>query len=92
MGLKKTKSITHNGKRLSDVLAAHELFFSGKDGGSRADLSGANLSRADLTSVNLTGASLRGTNLEGSDLRRARLTVADLSGANRAKPTCGTRI
>ena len=62
MGLKKIKNITHNGKRLSDILAAHELFFSGKDGGSRADLSGANLSGADLTSVNLTGDNLRGAN------------------------------
>src|SRR5439155_26967707 len=56
MGFKKTKSIQHNGYRLSDILKSHDIFFSGKDGGARADLSGANLSGADLTSVNLTGA------------------------------------
>ena len=43
MGLTKPKSIKHNGKKVSDILVAHERFFSGKDGGERADLTGANL-------------------------------------------------
>src|SRR5215468_8853818 len=85
MGLKKTKSITHNCKRVSEILAAHELFFSGREGGARADLSDANLSGADLGSANLSGAILRGANLEGADLRRARLSSADLSRANLRK-------
>jgi len=43
MALKKTKNIVHGGKRVSEILEAHERFFSGKEGGVRADLSGANL-------------------------------------------------
>jgi len=54
MGLKKPKSIKHNGRRVSEILEAHDKFFSGKDGGARADLTGANLSGADLSGANLT--------------------------------------
>src|SRR6266481_1839862 len=82
MGLRKPKSIKHNGKSLADILEAHERFFSGKDGGIRADLTGANLSHADLSGGNFTGAILRNANLEGSDLRKAKLPGADLSGAD----------
>jgi len=85
MGLKNVKSISHGGKRVSEILDLHAKFFSGKDGGTRADLTGANLSGADLSAVNLSGAILRGANFEGSDLRKARLTAADLSGANLRK-------
>ena len=38
MGLRKPKSIKHNGKHLTDILEAHERFFRGHDGGARADL------------------------------------------------------
>src|SRR5882724_3935832 len=82
MALKKPKSITHNGKRLSDILDAHERFFRGKGDGEQADLAGADLSHADLQGVNLSGAILRHANLESSDLRRAKLPHADFSGAN----------
>ena len=41
MGLRKAKSIKHNGKKLTDILEAHTRFFSGKEGGARADLAGA---------------------------------------------------
>src|SRR5437016_4158133 len=85
MGLRKPKNIKHNGKALVDILEAHERFFSGKDGGVRADLSGANLSRADLSGANLSGTILRNANLEGTDLRKAKLPGADLSGANLRK-------
>src|SRR5947207_14119911 len=85
MGLNKPKSIKHSGKRLSDILEAHDKFFSGKEGGARADLTGANLSGVDLSGANLTGAILQNANLEGSDLRKARLAHADLSGANLRK-------
>src|SRR6266481_3768783 len=85
MGLRKPKSIKHNGKSLADILEAHERFFSGKDGGVRADLTGADLSHADLSGGNFTGAILRNANLEGSDLRKAKLPGADLSGANLRK-------
>src|SRR5438874_10895214 len=82
MGLRKPKSIKHNGKSLVEILEAHERFFTGKDGGARADLTGADLSHADLSGVNLSGAILRNSNLEGSDLRKAKLPGADLSNAN----------
>src|SRR5258708_20901269 len=85
MGLRKPKSIKHNGKSLADILEAHELFFRGKDGGARADLTGADLSHVGLTGANLSGAILRNANLEGSDLRKARLAGADLSSANLRK-------
>ena len=48
MGLRKAKSIQHNGKRLTEIIEAHERFFRGKEGGERADLAGADLSRALL--------------------------------------------
>ena len=60
MGLKKAKSITHNGKKLTEILEAHERFFRGQDGGQRANLAGADLSGADLGGVNLSGAVLTG--------------------------------
>ena len=59
MGLKKAKSIKHNGKKLAEILEAHDRFFRGHDGGTRADLAGADLSGADLSGVNLSGAILR---------------------------------
>src|SRR4029077_16325592 len=67
MGLRKTKSIQHGGKSVAAILEAHMRFFQGKDGGARADLTGANLSRADLSGANLSGAILRDANLEGTD-------------------------
>ena len=91
MGLRKLKSIQHNGKSVAAILEAHERFFSGKEGGARADLAGANLSRADFTKINLAGAILRNANLEGSDLRGARLPGADLSGARLRKADCAAR-
>ena len=54
MGLRKPKSIKHNGKSLADILEAHELFFRGKNGGARADLTGADLSHVGLTGANLS--------------------------------------
>ncbi len=81
MGLRKAKSIRHNGRRLLEILEAHALFFRGKEGGARADLAGADLSRADLQGINFTGAILRGASFEGSDLRKAKLPGADLTGA-----------
>src|SRR6266568_2533162 len=81
MGLRKPKSIKHNGKKLTEILQAHERFFRGREGGARADLAGADLSHADLSGLNLSGAILRNANLEGSDLRTARLPGVDLATA-----------
>src|SRR5215510_8257367 len=89
MGLRKPKSIKHDGKKLTAILESHELFFRGKDGGARADLTGADLSNADLSGVNLTGVILRNANLEGLDLKTVWLLGADLSGDWHSIVGCG---
>ena len=71
---------------LKKILDEHLLWLNG-EGGSRADLSGANLFGADLSCANLRGANLSGAdlrcaNLFGANLSDADLRGADLSGAN----------
>ena len=81
-GLRKPKNIRHGGRRLSEILEAHQHFCSGREGGVRADLSAADLRLADLHQANLTGAILAGANLAGASLKQAKLGRADLSGAD----------
>ena len=50
---------------LKKVLDLHIKWLNDKEGGERADLSGANLIEADLSWANLRGANLRGANLSG---------------------------
>jgi hypothetical protein len=66
---------------LPHILAEHRKWLRG-EGGSRADLSGAELSRADLSGANLSGAELSRAYLSGANLSGAYLSGADLSGAN----------
>jgi len=66
---------------LKIVLDDHKLWDLGK-GGSRANLSDANLRSANLSDVNLRGAYLRGANLSDVNLRGAYLRDANLSDAN----------
>lgn len=66
---------------LKKILDEHLLWLNG-EGGSRADLRGANLSNADLFGANLRGANLRDANLRNADLRNADLCRADLCGAS----------
>ena len=71
---------------LKKILDEHLLWLNG-EGGSRANLSnadlrGANLSNADLFGANLRGANLFGANLSNADLRDADLRGANLSNAN----------
>src|SRR5215470_3485429 len=97
MGLRKPKSIKHNGKKLTDILEAHELFFRGKDGGAGADLTGAQASgveffrcdlsntcfeRARLRNVNLRGARVTGARFSGADMGVAILRETDLTGTD----------
>ncbi len=58
-------------EKLNEILEAHKMWLNG-EGGSRANLSGA-----DLSCANLSGA-----NLSGADLSCANLSRADLSCAN----------
>ena len=84
-------------ENLASVLASHLKWLQHEDGGSRADLTGANLRganlmgaylsrallrEADLTRANLTGANLTGANLTGANLTGVYLTGANLRGAN----------
>ena len=71
---------------LKKILDEHLLWLNG-EGGSRANLSNAdlrdaNLSNADLSNADLFGANLRCANLSNADLRCANLSNADLFGAN----------
>ena len=68
---------------IGKILAAHSAWLVSAGGrGTRAGLSGANLSGANLYGANLSGANLSGANLYDADLRGANLYAADLRGAN----------
>ena len=66
---------------LKKILDEHLLWLNG-EGGSRANLRGANLFGANLSDADLRGADLSCANLRGADLSGANLRGADLSGAN----------
>ena len=66
---------------LKKILDEHLLWLNG-EGGSRADLRGANLFGADLRGANLFGANLSDADLRGANLSDADLPGADLSCAN----------
>ena len=66
---------------LKKILDEHLLWLNG-EGGSRANLRGADLFGANLSNADLFGANLRGANLFGANLRNADLRDADLRGAN----------
>ena len=71
---------------LKKILDEHLLWLNGEGGSCAnlfgANLRGANLSDADLRCANLFGADLRCANLSDADLRCANLRDADLRGAN----------
>ena len=66
---------------LKKILDEHLLWLNG-EGGSRANLSNANLRGANLRDADLRGADLSCANLRGADLSCANLRGADLSGAD----------
>ena len=66
---------------LKKILDEHLLWLNG-EGGSRADLRGANLFGANLSDADLSDADLFGADLRGADLFGANLSDADLRGAN----------
>ena len=71
---------------LKKILDEHLLWLNGEGGSCAnlfgANLRGANLSDADLRCANLFGANLRGANLSDADLRCANLSDADLRNAD----------
>jgi uncharacterized protein YjbI with pentapeptide repeats len=66
---------------LSAIIAQHQLWLCGK-GGSRANLSRADLSSAVLSGADLRDADLSRADLSGADLSRADLRDSDLSRAD----------
>ena len=64
----------------AEVIEAHRLWMAG-EGGSRADLSGADLRYANLSGADLRYAFLSGAFLSGAFLSGAFLSGANLSGA-----------
>ena len=66
---------------LKKILDEHLLWLNG-EGGSRANLRGADLFGANLSDANLRGANLSNADLRDADLRCADLRCADLFGAN----------
>ena len=68
-------------EKLAEILEQHKLWLN-NEGGSKANLSGANLSKANLSGANLGWADLSGANLGWADLSGADLSEANLSGAN----------
>ena len=79
-------------EQLAEIIAKHNQWFKGEQGGERANLIGANLEGANLRDADLIGANLEGANLidadliganlEGADLIDADLRGANLEGAN----------
>lgn len=72
--------------QLAKILSDHQLWLDG-EGGTRADLSranlhGANLSRANLSEVDLSGANLSWANLSWDNLSEANFSGANLYEAN----------
>ena len=68
--------------RLKKVLADHAKWLADPNTGSRANLSGVDLSRVDLSGTDLSWASLSRANLSCTDLSWANLSRANLSRAN----------
>jgi hypothetical protein len=73
---------TYAHEDLQRILDAHRKWLLGEEGGSRANLRGANLRGADLSRADLRRADLSRADLRRADLSRADLRRADLSGAN----------
>ena len=69
-------------EKLKKILDKHLKWWRNESGGSRADLSRADLSGVNLSRANLYGADLSRANLYGANLYGANLSRADLSGAN----------
>jgi uncharacterized protein YjbI with pentapeptide repeats len=72
----------YTAEEIKEILELHRKWRFGEDGGSRANLRGADLCGADLCGADLCGADLCGANLRGANLCDANLRDANLCGAN----------
>ena len=73
---------TYTAAELAEIIESHGKWLLGEEGGSRADLSSANLYSANLSNANLYSAKLYSANLSGAKLYSANLSSADLSRAD----------
>ncbi len=73
---------TYTKEQLDKIVRLHGMWLRNENGGSRADLSRANLSGANLCGAYLSGADLSHANLSRADLSHANLSRANLSHAN----------
>ena len=71
-------------ERINEIVKSHGEWLI-DNGGSRADLCGADLRGANLRGADLCGADLRDANLRGANLYGADLRDADLYGADLPK-------
>ena len=71
-----------NKEELKEILENHKKWTNGVEGGSRANLEGANLYGANLNCANLEGANLNRANLNCANLEGANLNCASLNRAN----------
>src|SRR6266481_3373243 len=97
MGLRKPKSIKHNGKSLVEILEAHERFFTGKDGRRNTDMTEAILPGAELTEAQASGVEffrcdLSNVNFQRAQLRNVNLRLANVSGAKFSGADMGVAI
>ena len=73
---------------LNTILEKHRKWATNKEGGERANLSGADLRDANLSEADLCAADLSGADLSGANLCRTELWWANLCGAN----LCGANL
>ena len=83
---------TFTDAEFKELLEKHWKWLRGEDGGSRADLSGADLSGANLSRADLSDANLSRANLSGAYLSRANLSGANLSGAESLVKRMGVEV
>jgi len=74
-------------EELQQVIAKHQKWLDGREGGARADfrdcdLSGSDLRNSDLRYSNLRNSDLRYSNLRNSDLRNSDLRYSDLRNSD----------
>lgn len=67
---------------LEQIIENHAKWISIRDGGKKADLSGAKLNGRNLSGVDLRGAKMDFVNLQSADLSRTKLSRADFRQSN----------
>ena len=69
-------------QEVNKIIAKHQKWLRGEEGGERANFSNTDLSNLDLSRVNLSHANLSNANLSYANLSYANLSYANLSRVN----------